>query len=402
MPDWMPYRIAYWDSGWSTLERRIAENLLTPKDDVLDIFLINIEALTLDRAVAFAEQFVKMHYTMCVVDESTCIKNHKAKRTKAITRIGWWCEYRRILSGAPLSNGPLDIFAQSEFLQQGLLGFTSFQSFKCYHASTRVITLGTRRYEKIEKYLCLDELKEKISKFSYRKTKVECLDLPEKIFETRYIQHTDEQAQIYEQLKEEAMVEFSQKSMISSTSALTTLMKLHQINCGHVHDDAGSLVSIPNRRISTLMEIIEEIGYDQKVIIWAHFKEDIRQICRTLSEEFGEDSVVHYYGDTTNEQRNEHRLRFNTDPKCKYFVSNVTGSKALTLIQAAYAIYYSYSYSLETWLQSQDRNHRIGQTRNVTYISIVIPKTVDEYVMKSLTSKKNIADEVLDNWRLMF
>jgi SNF2 family DNA or RNA helicase len=179
-------------------------------------------------------------------------------------------------------------------------------------------------------------------------------------------------------------------------------MKLHQINCGHVHDDAGSLVSIPNRRISTLMEIIEEIGYDQKVIIWAHFKEDIRQICRTLSEEFGEDSVVHYYGDTTNEQRNEHRLRFNTDPKCKYFVSNVTGSKALTLIQAAYAIYYSYSYSLETWLQSQDRNHRIGQTRNVTYISIVIPKTVDEYVMKSLTSKKNIADEVLDNWRLMF
>lgn len=399
LPDWMPVRIHYWDAGWTQKERKEASKLLTPVDDVLDIFLINIEALATDRGLEFAMQFAKMHYTYMVVDEATCIKNHKAKRTQGATKLGWKSEYRRILTGTPITKGPLDIFAQAEFLDHGLSGHQSFLSFKNHYANVRRVEFGNRSYEKIDSYKNLEELKKLVAGFSFRILKSECLDLPEKVFENVYVEHTPEQAEIYEKLKEEALVEFSEESMVSSTSVLTTLMKLHQINCGHVKDDFGSIVHIPSNRIATLQRIVETI--EGKIIIWAHFRDDIRLICNALNEEYGYGSAVHYYGETTGEERTLHLERFKKDESCRFFVSNETGSKSLTLVQAAYAIYYSYGYKLETWLQSQDRNHRIGQDKNVTYISLIIRKTVDEMVMKALKSKRDIASDVLDDWRLL-
>jgi SNF2 family DNA or RNA helicase len=399
LPDGLPYRISYWDANWTKKERAEAEKLLKPIDNVLDIFLMNIEALATERAEWFAMQFVKMHYTMAVVDESTCIKSHKAKRTKAMMRVGRMCDYRRILTGTPLTKGPLDIYAQAEFLEPGMLGFSGFLSFKNYFANVRRVEFGNRSYEKIDSYKNLDELIAKISTFSYRKLKSECLDLPEKIFMNHYVEHTPEQATWYAQLKEEAMIQFSEQSMVSSTSVLTTMMKLHQINCGHVIDDEGNMVHIPSNRIKALMELVELV--DEKIIIWAHFKEDIKLIIQALAEEYGPQAGVHYYGGTNQEERALHLERFKRDPSCRFFVSNETGSKGLTLVQAPYAIYYSYSYNLETWLQSQDRNHRIGQTRNVTYTSLITPKTVDEPIIKSLKKKNDIAKLVLDDWRVM-
>jgi SNF2 family DNA or RNA helicase len=399
IPQDIPTRLAYWDADWNKKERAQAEQLLTPKDNLLDIFLVNIEALATERAEWFTMQFAKMHYTMAVVDESTCIKSHKAKRTKAMIRIGKMCDYRRILSGTPLTKGPLDIWGQAEFLEQGMLGFPNFTAFKAQYAVCRRVEFGNRSYEKIEGYINLDELKDKIAQFSFRILKSECLDLPEKTFLNHYVEHTPEQAAIYEQLKEEALVQFSDTSMVSSTSVLTTLMKLHQINCGHVKDDEGRIIHIPNNRIKALLELLELI--DEKVIIWAHFQEDVRMIMKALAEVYGEEAAVDYYGPTSIGMRQVHIQRFRTDPSCKFFVSNETGSKGLTLVEAPYAIYYSYSHNLETWLQSQDRNHRIGQTKNTTYTSLITRKTVDEPIIKSLKKKNDIAKLVLDDWRVM-
>jgi SNF2 family DNA or RNA helicase len=397
LPDWLPVRIHYWDADWTIKERKEASNILQAKDDVLDIFLVNIEALATDRGIAFAEKFVKQHYTFMVIDESTCIKNHKAKRTKAAIELGRLCDYRRILTGTPMAKGPLDIYAQAEFLQKGLSGHSNFLSFKNYYANWRRVEFGNRSYEKIDNYKNIPELQQKVASFSVRVLKSECLDLPDKTFVNRYIEQTPEQKLMYTELKEEAMTFLSKESVVSSTSVLTTMMKLHQVNCGHVKDDDGIIHHIPNNRVATLMETIEVI--DGKVIIWAHFQQDIRNIMAALIEEYGINSAVSYYGLTSIDDRKTNLERFKTDPKCRFFVSNETGSKSLTLIQSALSIYYSYSYSLETWLQSQDRNHRIGQTRNVLYISFVIRKTVDETIMKALRAKKNIADQVLDNWR---
>lgn len=399
MPDWMPVRMHFWDADMGITDKKLMGRMLSPQDDLLDILIINIEALATPRGFDFAMKFTKMHYTYMVVDEATCIKNHKAARTKAATQIGWHAEYRRILTGTPLTKGPLDIFAQAEFLETGLSGHKNFLSFKSHYAEYRRVEYGNRSYEKIDKYKNLEDLKRLVAGFSFRILKSECLDLPEKIFENQYVEHTPEQADYYAKLKEEALIEFSDQAMVSSTSVLTTLMKLHQINCGHVTLDSGEVIRIPSNRISAMGSLLEVI--DGKVIIWGHFKEDIKMICEFLEQTYGEGCAVHYYGNTTPTERALHLERFKRDSSCRFFVSNETGSKSLTLVQASCAIYYSYGYKLETWLQSQDRNHRIGQDKNVTYTSLITRKTVDVMIMKALRNKRDIASDVLDDWRLI-
>lgn len=399
MPNNIPFRIHFWDADWTDKQRREASDLLIPKDDMLDIFLMNCEALTTERAFWFAEKFCKIHFTMGICDESTWLKSAKAKRTKAVWKLRDMMDYRRILTGTPLVKNPLDIFAQAEFLEHGLLGFESFHAFKNYYSESRRITLGTRSFDKIIGFNNIDELKRKIAHWSYRKLKTECLDLPDKVFETRLLKHTEEEARIYKELKREALTVFSDDSMVTSNSVLTTLMKLHQVNCGHVTDDFGTIVDISRSRIDALLDIVEEI--DGKILIWCHFKEDVRRIVAALAKEYGDHGVVDYYGDTGTAERQINLEHFKRNKDCRFFVSNQTGSKALTLVQATYSIYYSYSHNLETWLQSQDRNHRIGTTEKITYIIMMIAKTVDETIIKSLMNKKDLADEVLDNWRLM-
>ena len=398
LPSWFPVRVAWWNANATQKESKKAMELMQAEHDCLDIMVMNVEGLATERAFNFAEQFIQSHYCMMVIDESTYIKSPKAQRTKASWKLGVQCDYRRILSGTPISQGPLDLFAQCEFLKKGLLGFSSYLDFKSHYAQIEVITFGNRRFEKIKKYLNQDELRDSIKKFTYRKLKTECLDLPEKLFQTHYVEHTPEQAAYYEKMRTESLIQFSDRDMVSSTSVLTTIVKLHQINCGHVKLDEGVTIDIPNNRIPELLSILENIT--DKVIIWCHFRRDVELVTKALNEEYGPGTAVDYYGATDDDDRVTNLSKFRTS--ARFFVSTAaTGGRALTLVEAPYAIYYSYDYNLERWLQSQDRNHRIGQTKNVTYITMVTKKTVDEKISKALREKKNLADEILDNWRLL-
>jgi SNF2 family DNA or RNA helicase len=110
----------------------------------------------------------------------------------------------------------------------------------------------------------------------------------------------------------------------------------------------------------------------------------------------GPGSVVSYYGLTPQDERQNNIRRFQSDPKCRFMVGTPsTGGYGITLTAANTVIYYSNGYDLEKRLQSEDRAHRIGQKKNVTYIDIIAEKTVDEKIQKSLRKKINIASEVL-------
>ena len=83
------------------------------------------------------------------------------------------------------------------------------------------------------------------------------------------------------------------------------------------------------------------------------------------------------------------------DPSIKYFIGQPqSGGIGLTLTAASYAIYYSNDFNLETRLQSEDRCHRIGTKKSVTYIDFETPKTIDTKIIKALRSKKNLADYI--------
>jgi SNF2 family DNA or RNA helicase len=172
-------------------------------------------------------------------------------------------------------------------------------------------------------------------------------------------------------------------------------MRLHQIVCGHIKLDNGEVLSLPNNRITELLNILEES--DGKVIIWANYRHDIEAIRLALAKEYGMNSVATYYGDTESEERQRIVNNFqDPESELRFFVGNPsTGGYGLTLTQASIVIYYSNSFDLEKRLQSEDRAHRIGQTKNVTYVDLICPKTVDEKIVKALRSKIDIANQVM-------
>jgi SNF2 family DNA or RNA helicase len=288
----------------------------------------------------------------------------------------------------------MDLYQQCAFLSDGCLNISSYYAFQARYAVVVERQLASHSFKQIVGYRRLDELKEKLDRFSFRVKKEECLDLPDKLYVKREVDLTDEQVKAYNDMKAVAMA-LIDGGMVSTVNALTQLMRLHQIVCGHVKLDDGTIKELPNKRIDELMAIVEET--DGKMIIWANYRHDIEAIKLALQKEYGMNSVATYFGDTEAEERQRIVNRFqDMNDELRFFVGNPsTGGYGLTLTAAATMVYYSNSFDLEKRLQSEDRAHRIGQTKNVTYIDLIAPGTVDEKIVKALRNKIDIATQVL-------
>ena len=297
------------------------------------------------------------------------------------------------MTGSPITKNPLDLYSQCEFLDPWLLNFASFYAFRNRYAEMKTMHLRGRSIQVVDAFQNLSELSDKVKGFSYRVLKEDCLDLPPKNFTKRHITLTADQRKIYDQMKKEAMAMLNGK-VTTTMTVLTQLMRLHQITCGHFTSDDGSTQLIPNNRITELMNILEET--DGKVIIWANYQRDVNQIIKNVTEKYEKGSIVDYYGLTPQDERQDNIRKFQSDPKCRFMVGTPsTGGYGITLTAANTIIYYSNGYDLEKRLQSEDRAHRIGQKKNVTYIDIIAEDTVDEKIVKALREKINIASEVM-------
>jgi SNF2 family DNA or RNA helicase len=365
----------------------------------LHILIINVEALSTKKGLDFAAKFMRCHKTMLAIDESTTIKNPSAKRTKSILSLGKEATYRRILTGSPVTKSPLDLYTQCGFLNSYLLGYDSFYAFRNRYANMIDRNFGGRRVQLIGSYKRLDELADKLKAFSYRVLKDECLDLPDKVYIRREVDLTDEQNKAYSTMKSAALASLKGK-MATAPHVLTQMMRLHQITCGHLKNDDGTITEIKNNRLKELLNLLDEV--EGKVIIWANYVHDIQHIVKEISSQFGADSIVQYYGAIPAEERQKNIEKFQ-DPnsKAKFFIGNPqTGGYGITLTCANTVVYYSNGYDLEKRLQSEDRAHRIGQEKSVTYVDFIAPKTVDEKIVKALRSKMNIANQIMDeDWR---
>jgi len=359
----------------------------------LHILIMNIEAFSTQKGTQFAQKFMLSHKTLMVVDESTTIKNPKANRTKNILQLADRAQYRRILTGSPVTKNPLDLFTQCYFLDPYHLDHQSYYSFRTRYAIMKTAHIAGRSIQLVAGFKHLDELSKKLKPFSYRVLKEDCLDLPDKIYMKRIITLTPEQLKVYKQMKEEALAILNEKT-VTTVNALTQLMRLQQITCGHFVADDGTTQEIKSNRLNELMDILDEI--EGKAIIWAHWQADIKNIIKEIKKVHGPGSVVDYYGLTPQDQRDKNREAFQNDSKVRFIVGTPqTGGYGITLTAANTVIYYSNGYDLEKRLQSEDRAHRIGQHKPVTYVDILAEETVDEKIVKSLRKKINIASEVL-------
>ena len=359
----------------------------------LHIFIMNVEALSTDKGVKFASKFLNSHRTLMAIDESTTIKTPTAKRTKNIIGLGKIAKYRRIMTGSPVTKNPLDLYTQCEFLDPYLLDFASYYAFRNRYAEMTTMNVRGRSIQVVKEFRHLDELADSLKSFSYRVLKKDCLDLPPKNWTKRYISLTKEQEKIYEQMKKHALAMLNGK-VTTTVTVLTQLMRLQQITCGHFVADDGTTQEVKNNRITELMDVLNET--EGKAIIWGHWQRDIQNIVNEIEKAHGPGSVVSYYGLTPQDKRQDNIRKFQSDPKCRFLVGTPsTGGYGITLTAANTVIYYSNGYDLEKRLQSEDRAHRIGQKKNVTYVDIIAEKTVDEKIVKSLRNKINIASEVL-------
>ena len=398
IPNHLPSHIQPKMVLWTALTSKTKDKeyrLLFETGHDLHILLMNVEALSTKKGLEFAAKFMRCHETMLAIDESTTIKNPSAKRTKSILLLGKQAKYRRILTGSPVTKSPLDLYTQCGFLNSYLLGFDSFYAFRNRYANMIDRNFGGRRVQLIGSYKRLDELSDKIKTFSYRVLKEDCLDLPPKVYIKREVDLTDEQSKAYSTMKSAALASLKGK-MATAPHILTQMMRLHQITCGHLKNDDGTITEIKNNRLKELVSLLDEV--EGKVIIWANYIYDVENIVKVIGEEFGADSIVQYYGAIPAEQRQENIEKFQ-DPnsKVRFFIGNPqTGGYGITLTAANTVVYYSNGYDLEKRLQSEDRAHRIGQEKSVTYVDFIAPKTVDEKIVKALRAKMNIANEIMD------
>ena len=362
-------------------------------ETALHILIMNVEALSTDKGVKFAAKFLNSHKVIMAIDESTTIKTPTAKRTKNIIGLGKYAKYKRIMTGSPVTKNPLDLYSQCEFLDPYLLDFTSYYAFRNRYAEMKTMHLRGRSIQVVDEFKNLGELSDTVKTFSERILKEDCLDLPPKNFTKRHIILTSEQRKAYDQMKKAAMAILNGK-VTTTMTVLTQLMRLHQITCGHFTADDGSVQLIENNRIKELMNVLEET--EGKAIIWANYQRDITNILENIIKVYGPGSVVDYYGLTPQDERQENIKKFQNNDKCRFIVGTTqTGGYGITLTQANTVIYYSNGYDLEKRLQSEDRAHRIGQTKSVTYVDLIAEDTVDEKIVKALRDKINIASEVL-------
>ena len=366
--------------------------LFKPEVD-LHILIMNVEAFSTKKGLDFAAKFLSCHSALVAIDESTTIKNPSAQRTKNILRLSKLSKYRRILTGSPVTKSPLDLYTQCEFLDPWLLDHNSYYSFRTRYALMKTANFNGRSVQVVVGYKNLAELSEKLKPFSYRVLKDDCLDLPPKTFMKRIIQLSPEQKRLYEQMKSMALAELNGK-MLTTFNAVTQIMRLQQITCGHFKADDGSMQEIKNNRIAELMNVLDEV--EGKAIIWAHWRHDIDTIVREIEEEYP-GSVMTYYGDTTTEDRQKAiRAIQNPESKIRFLVGTPqTGGYGITLTGASTMIYYSNGYDLEKRQQSEARIDRIGQKKPMTYIDILAEDTVDEKIVKALRKKVNIATQVM-------
>jgi len=381
-----------WQANITKKQQEKLDELFEP-ESIFHILIMNVEALSTTKGRDFASKFINSHNTLMAIDESTTIKNPSAKRTKNILNLSTQTKYRRILTGSPVTKNPLDLYSQCEFLSPWLLDFTSYYAFRNRYAEMKTMHVRGRSIQVVDKFKNLGELSEQLKGFSYRVLKEDCLDLPEKNWTKRQITLTPDQRKIYIQMKETALAMLNGKQATTMT-VLTQLMRLHQITCGHFTADDGTIQRIANNRVNELMDILSEM--EGKAIIWAHYQWDIKDIIKEIVKVYGPGSVVDYYGLTPQNERDANREKFQSDPKCRFLVGTpATGGYGLTLTAANTVIYYSNGYDLEKRLQSEDRAHRIGQKKNVTYVDIIAEDTVDEKIVKALRDKINIASQVL-------
>lgn len=367
--------------------------------------IMGVEALSQGHASKYLERFLLSRRCAIIIDESSRIKTPGKTRTDQCIKAGKMAKKRLILSGTSVTQGIEDLYTQYRFLNPDIIGFNSFYTFRANYCVTMNIEVGVNAYgqpnmvPKIIGYRNEDELIKSIMPYTSRVEKADALDLPEKVFQNRYVNMSPAQTKAYSDMKHELFLEIGDQEYEAAT-ILEQMLRLQQITGGfYPHDDGEKIIPVAfpgrNPKVDELMSLMDEIT--GKVIVWCQFRCEITAVAEALRK--ADIQAVQFHGGCDDMEKNHAVKSFRSDPKTKVFLATRAAAYGLTLIEASTAIYYSQGYSLEEYDQSQDRIHRIGQKTSCNYIHLCCDKTVDTKVIAALRDKKSVATMVYDSMK---
>lgn len=400
--------------------------------------------------------FLSKRRSMIIADESVTIKTPGAARTRTLLKAATYAPYRRILTGTPMET-PFDVYAQVRFLDGGFWarrGFRTFQAFKSHFAlletyqqdpsSGRWLPVESKdfveskdwkfeevaqevfdyedsfeqyagaglegqkvsngvpfiksapHFTKIVEYRNLDELRNILAPISTRVLKDDVLDLPPKLYQMRYFEMTKDQRRIYEEIKEEALSWLNSEQYTTAILPIVRLLRLQQVTNGFVTPDGETnpaLIGDKNPRLDLMREIADEVGKGNPHIVYARFQMDIDLVSSALRKDGFRVAV--YDGRTTDDDREQIKIQFQEGKIDKLVANQAAAGEGLTLTSSRRTTYYSNSFRLRHRLQSEDRNHRVGQSWSVLYDDICCPGTIDFKLIEALRNKIDITSEAL-------
>lgn len=456
MPSGIECVSAAWYSGANKREQAAIDDLFSPAAlrGPLRILTMNWESLITKAGFAMAKRFgISAPQLFLAGDESQRFKNPNAQRTRALMKLRPYATQRAILSGTAIVQSPWDAFSQFGFLHPSILQTKSYVAFKAEYAEllpaghgllrhimdrhmpairkqferqmfeaanipdpqlrllevNRVETLIAEEVNKRSpqmvardpitgrpKWRNLEKLNALIEPHSFRVLKSEALDLPAKVYTQRYFRMTGIQRRAYDQLKNELRLKL-EDGTITPVERIAAVTKLSQVVSGYfiIPGTNGEINPImpreSNPKIEALMDELED--GDESVIIWARFHNEIRDICRSLS--IAHIKHVEYHGGISQTNRQLAIDAFQTRAARVFVGQQQAGGTGITLTAASSVIYYSNTWSLEDRLQSEDRAHRIGQTKSVRYVDILAQDSIDDKVVDALRAKTDLARIVM-------
>lgn len=323
-----------------------------------------------------------------IIDESAKLKNPTANLTKTFFELAPYFKKRVIMTGTPVANRPYDIWAQIFFLDQGESLGNNFQEFKKQTDLSNKLAADEDLQQQFEDNVSL--IFEKIKWFTVRETKSSGnIELPDKVYIQECVDFDPNQKAFYDQVCEDLRIEVikdGERILDDSSAVVKRLLRLVQIASNpRLVDESYHGKSAKEIKLDEL--ITQIIGNGEKAIIWTNFIENVDYFCRKYTG-FGS---VKIHGKMSIDDRNRSVDLFRTDDYKLLFATPASAKEGLTLTMANHVIFYDRGFSLDDYLQAQDRIHRISQTRTCYIHNIIMNGSIDEWVDALLQAKQNAA-----------
>ena len=367
------------------------------------LYLANYEVIGSNTTIF--RMFLQTCRVGCILDESQKIKNPEAALTKKFHELASGFERRIIMTGTPVANRPHDIWSQIKFLDGGEALGLSFDRFKAEMDLPKeeggTLTTGRSSDDEGQSHADLAQVSDaapgayagrlatihnRISRFAIRETKATAdIELPEKSIKTHRVKLPAWQWAIYSSYRDELAYEFQDLEGIGTVDSAESILKrlLRLVQC------ASNPALIDNSRhaepgkFPVLVKLCREFTVDSKVIVWTNFVENVEWLANKLASF----DPVRVHGGMAIEARNDSIERFLHSSNTVLVATPGAAKEGLTLTVANHAVFYDRSFSLDDYLQAQDRIHRISQQRACFVHNLIADDTIDEWVDVLLSAK---------------